>query len=143
VRVDRWAQGDFGRLPALAKELVEQRPDAIFVAVTEAVPSAMKATRSIPIVAVAIGDPVDLGFAKSFARPGVNLTGVTASYPEANGKREEGDEELHQAPAGKRPNTVCQNVRTASMCGATSSAGTRAYSAPFRRSACWRLRNSR
>jgi putative ABC transport system substrate-binding protein len=47
----------------------------------------MKATRSIPIVAVAIADPVEMGFVKSFARPGVNLTGTTASYPEANGKR--------------------------------------------------------
>lgn len=87
VRIDRWARGDFGRLPALAKELVALGPDAIFVGVTEAVPHAMKATRSIPIVAVAIADPVEMGFARSFARPGVNLTGTTAAYPEAIGKR--------------------------------------------------------
>jgi putative tryptophan/tyrosine transport system substrate-binding protein len=87
VRIDRWAHGDFNRLPDLANELVALQPDAIFVGVTEAVPYAMKATRSIPIVAVAIADPVDMGFVKSLARPGVNLTGTTAAYPEVNAKR--------------------------------------------------------
>jgi putative ABC transport system substrate-binding protein len=88
-RIDRWAQGDLTRLPALARELVALRPDAIFVGVTEAVPPAMGATRTIPIVAVAIADPVGAGFVKSLARPGVNLTGTTHAYPELNAKRME------------------------------------------------------
>jgi putative tryptophan/tyrosine transport system substrate-binding protein len=74
----RWARGDYGRLPALAADLVQQR-----VAVITAVggePSAVAAkaaTSTIPIVFGIGGDPVRVGLVESFNRPGGNVTGVT------------------------------------------------------------------
>jgi putative ABC transport system substrate-binding protein len=77
VRVtSRFAAGRAEQLPALAKELVGLQPDVI---VTHAPPSteALKhETQTIPIVFVAVSDPVGQGFVASLARPGGNLTGM-------------------------------------------------------------------
>jgi putative tryptophan/tyrosine transport system substrate-binding protein len=74
----RWADGDYSRLPALAADLLRQRPDLLFTPGGE--PSALAAkgaTGTVPIVFIIGGDAVKLGLAQSYARPGGNATGFS------------------------------------------------------------------
>ena len=71
----RRAEGDLARLPALAKELVSLEPDVILTGGARATRAVQHATSSIPIVMVAVGDPIGEGFIKSFPQPGGNITG--------------------------------------------------------------------
>ena len=72
----RWAQGQFGRLGALARELSEMPVAVLVAAGGEPIALAAKsATSTIPIVFAMSGDPVKLGLAASFNRPGANMTG--------------------------------------------------------------------
>ena len=63
----RWAEGQQSRLPALASDLVQLSPDVIVAATSPSAVAAHRATASIPIVMVNVGDPVALGLAASFA----------------------------------------------------------------------------
>jgi putative ABC transport system substrate-binding protein len=82
----RWAEGRFERLPALAAELV-RLPAGVIVSVgTPSSLAVQKATATIPIVMVAVGDPVGTGLAASLARPGGNLTGVSNLAADVSGK---------------------------------------------------------
>jgi putative tryptophan/tyrosine transport system substrate-binding protein len=74
----RWAAGDFSRLPAMAAELVDMKVDVLVTYVTEASLLAKKATSSIPIVMVGVGDPVGVGLIDSLSRPGGNVTGTSS-----------------------------------------------------------------
>lgn len=88
ITVDRRsAEGDRSRLPALAAELVRGRPDVIVSLVTAATIAASRATKSIPIVMVAIGDPVAAGVVGNLARPGGNVTGTSSLSTAAIGKQ--------------------------------------------------------
>jgi putative ABC transport system substrate-binding protein len=83
----RWADGDVGRLPALAAELVQWRPDVL---VTHGIPgtrAAAAASRTIPIVMAIVTDPVAAGLVASFPRPGGNVTGNAWFAPELSAKR--------------------------------------------------------
>jgi putative tryptophan/tyrosine transport system substrate-binding protein len=71
----RWAQGRFDRLPALAEELVAQKPEVIVTAAPPPVSALQKATKTIPIV-MSVHNPVSQGFAASLAHPGGNITGI-------------------------------------------------------------------
>jgi ABC-type uncharacterized transport system substrate-binding protein len=73
----RGAQGNVERLPALMKELIELRPDVIAVVTSSAATVAERATSAIPIVMLAVTDPVGSGIVKSLARPGGNITGIS------------------------------------------------------------------
>jgi putative ABC transport system substrate-binding protein len=61
---------------ALAADLVQRKPDLLLAPGTPAVAPLMKATRSIPIVFFAVGDPLGAGFVSNLARPGGNVTGL-------------------------------------------------------------------
>jgi ABC-type uncharacterized transport system substrate-binding protein len=80
--VVRSAEGQLQRLPALAAELVQLKVDVIAPLTTPAVLAAKGATRTIPIVILAAGDPVANGIVASLAHPGGNITGVSAYTPE-------------------------------------------------------------
>ena len=82
----RWAEGKYERLPGLAAELVQLKPDVIVAATPPSIQAARQATASIPIVMVAVGDPVALGFVASFARPGGNVTGVSNAVDDVSNK---------------------------------------------------------
>ncbi len=87
VRIDaRWAGGEANQLKAHAVELVSLKPDAILVAGTLGLLSLRKETRSIPIVFVQVGDPVESGLVASLARPGGNITGFTTFEHAMGGK---------------------------------------------------------
>ena len=77
IFVERNAEGNFARFPALAKELVDARVDLIIAAPTPAVSAAKQATATIPIVIATAGDPVASGLVASFARPGGHITGMS------------------------------------------------------------------
>jgi putative ABC transport system substrate-binding protein len=77
VLVERYAGGKTDRLAGLAAELVQLNVDLIFTTTVQAVSAAQQATAGIPIVFVAVSDPVKAGFADSVARPGRNLTGLS------------------------------------------------------------------
>jgi len=72
----RFADGVSERLAKLAAELIAFRPAVVAVGSNEGIMAARTATSSVPLIMIGIsGDPVDLGLAESFARPGGNVTG--------------------------------------------------------------------
>jgi putative ABC transport system substrate-binding protein len=88
VRLEfRYTEGQADRLPALAADLARQSVDAIVTAGTESTDAARKATKTIPIVMAAVGDPIAAGFIASLARPGANITGASLLATELTAKR--------------------------------------------------------
>ena len=83
----KFAEGDADRLRALATELVERQVDVIVAFSTPAARAAKQATATIPIVAIAMADPVEDELVASLARPGGNVTGTTFLGPELVSKR--------------------------------------------------------
>jgi putative ABC transport system substrate-binding protein len=79
-------QGQGGRLPELAAELVRLKVDVIVAWFTPAARAAKEATREIPVVMAGVGDPVATGLVESLARPGGNVTGTGALASELAGK---------------------------------------------------------
>jgi putative tryptophan/tyrosine transport system substrate-binding protein len=75
------------RLPHVATELAGLKVDVLVAATTEAVQAAMKASKTIPIVAPVMADPVGAGLAVSMARPGGNVTGTSYMSSDLSGKR--------------------------------------------------------
>ena len=83
----RWAEGRNDRLSKLAAELVRRKVDVIVTHGTEGTLAAKQITKTIPIVSVAMADPVASGIVESFARPGANVTGVAILSNELYVKR--------------------------------------------------------
>jgi len=83
----RYAEGKADQLPIFAAELVDLKVDVIVAMPNSAIDAVRKATQTIPIVMPIGSDPVGIGFAASLARPGGNITGLSAYSPELNGKR--------------------------------------------------------
>jgi putative ABC transport system substrate-binding protein len=84
---DRFLVAGYEGYPAAAANLVREKPDIIVTFGATAAVAAGKATKNIPIVIAAGADPVKLGLAASLARPGGNITGVTAATIDLSGKR--------------------------------------------------------
>jgi putative ABC transport system substrate-binding protein len=83
----RYADGMYERLPDLAASLVKLKIDVILAATTPAALAAQRATKVIPIVIVAVGDPVGSGLVASLAQPGGNITGITNLTGDASQKQ--------------------------------------------------------
>jgi putative tryptophan/tyrosine transport system substrate-binding protein len=83
----RYAEGKKERLPELVADLIRLKVDLIVTTVTLDTLAARNATAEIPIVMVAVGDPVATGFVRSLARPGGNITGLSQMTPDLSGKR--------------------------------------------------------
>lgn len=83
----RWADGDLGRHPALAAELVKLRVAVIATAGGPAIRAAMQASSTIPVVSAIMSDPVADGFAASLARPGGNITGLAVQFEDLVSKQ--------------------------------------------------------
>ena len=75
------------RFPALVSECLRLKADIIAVSTTPAAQAAKRATRTVPIVMIALGDPVRTGLVESIARPGGNVTGMSLMVPELAVKR--------------------------------------------------------
>ncbi|MDI1262166.1 MAG: ABC transporter substrate-binding protein [bacterium] len=87
IRVEfRWAEGKLNLLPELALELVRLKVDIIVASETPSVQAAKRATSEIPIVMAPSGDPVGTGLIASLAKPGGNVTGLSAATAELAGK---------------------------------------------------------
>jgi len=81
------AQGSPEKLDAIMRQLVDSKADVIVTACTPEAKAAAKLTSTIPIVMAATGDPVAAGLATSLARPGGNVTGVSAMMVDLSAKR--------------------------------------------------------
>ena len=83
----RWADGKYDHFPVLVAELIAAKVDAIVTAGTPAALAVKNATTTVPLVMVAVGDPIGTGLVPSLARPGGNLTGLSSIAPDLEGKR--------------------------------------------------------
>jgi putative ABC transport system substrate-binding protein len=83
----RYAEGKSDRLPDLAADLVRLNVDIIVTTITPDALAAKNATKVIPIVMAAAGEPVASGLIESLARPGGNVTGLSQMTVELGGKR--------------------------------------------------------
>jgi len=83
----RSADGHDERFAALAAELVTMKVDLIVARGTPAALAAKHATTAIPIIITGVGDPVGQGVVASLARPGTNITGLSAAVTEIYPKR--------------------------------------------------------
>ena len=110
----RYADGSSDRLRELAAELVRRKPDIIVAFSTTAARPAKQATGTIPIVAVAMADPVADELIASLARPGGKVTGTTFLGPELIAKRlqllREVVPELSRVAALWHPNTYSERT---------------------------------
>ncbi len=81
------AKGNLARLPKACVDLVARKPDLIVASGPTEGTSCKKATSSIPIVFVNVGDPVSLGLVQALAHPGGNITGIASMRDELTAKR--------------------------------------------------------
>ena len=72
----RWTEGKAERAPELAAELVRLQPDVLVTSGPQPSAAAKAATATIPIVFIAVADPVSVGLVATLARPGSNITGL-------------------------------------------------------------------
>jgi len=85
----RFADGRYERVPALAADLATKRVDVVVTHFSAGVEAAQRAMGAVPIVSASMADPVASGFAKSLARPGGNVTGLTNITSEVTPKQVE------------------------------------------------------
>lgn len=83
----RWAEGQDERYPALLDELLRLNLDLLVTVGLRAALLAKEGTRTLPIVAIGVDDPVQMGLVASIARPGGNITGISAAFTGLLAKR--------------------------------------------------------
>jgi len=83
----RFAEGRIDRLAALAIELLQANVDVIVPSGYPAIRAVQKETKTLPIVVAIMSDPVEEGFAASYARPGGNITGLAFQDADLTTKR--------------------------------------------------------
>ena len=83
----RWAEGQYGRLPALVGDLVSRQVTVMAATTTPAALAAKRATSTIPIVFVMGADPIAVGLVDSLSRPSGNVTGVNNYMSDLGAKR--------------------------------------------------------
>jgi ABC-type uncharacterized transport system substrate-binding protein len=83
----RWANGEYDRFPKLVTELLAAKVEVIVTAGTPAALAVKRATTAVPLVMVAVGDPVGTHIVPSLARPGGNITGLSSIALDLEGKR--------------------------------------------------------
>lgn len=83
----RWAEGNYERFPKLIAELLALNVAVIVTAGTPPTLAVKRATKSVPLVMIAVGDPIGTGIVPSLSRPGGNITGLSSIAPELEGKR--------------------------------------------------------
>ena len=83
----RWAEGDYDRFPKIVQELLIAKVEVIVTAGTPAALAVKNASVAVPLVMVAVGDPVGSGIVLSLARPGGNITGLSSIALDLEGKR--------------------------------------------------------
>jgi putative ABC transport system substrate-binding protein len=103
------AQGDGEKLAAIMQELAQSKIDLIVATCTPEARAAKKATTTIPVVVAATGDPVKSGLVASWARPGGNVTGVSASLLDLSAKRMQVLKEV--VPSVKRATALWNPIR--------------------------------
>ena len=84
---ERYADGDEGRLPSLATELINSGVAVIVATSQPSIAAAWRVTKSVPVIGRMVDDPVIDGMAQSLARPGGNVTGIYTMTEEMNPKR--------------------------------------------------------
>ena len=82
----RWSVGDPVGVITAARELVAQNPDLLIANATPSLIALRQATSTLPIVFVAVADPVSQGFVSSLSRPGGNITGFSVEEASMGGK---------------------------------------------------------
>lgn len=105
-----FAEGRLDRLAALARQLVQLKPEVIFAVPTPAALAAKQATGTIPIVCPLLENPVRMGLVVSENRPGGNVTGILRYVDGLAGKDLELAKEL--VPSASRVGLL---VNTASV----------------------------
>jgi putative ABC transport system substrate-binding protein len=83
----RYGEARIERVREVAAELVQMKVDVIVIATDQGIATVRQQTRTIPIVMANSTDPVGTGFVASLARPGGNITGMSAMSPELSGKQ--------------------------------------------------------
>jgi putative ABC transport system substrate-binding protein len=135
----RFAASDPALFKTYAAQLVALSPDVIVATTTPAAAALRELTRTIPIIFVVVPDPIGMGFVRSFARPGANMTGFVSYDPPIIGKWIQLLKEI--APSTTRvaaifnPNTGFPPSYFAREIEAASSFGVRAILAPVKDSA--------
>jgi ABC-type uncharacterized transport system substrate-binding protein len=106
----RFAGTKLETFPSLAADLVRRKVDVILVSGPAGIRAARDATSTIPIVALDLeSDPIEAGFARSFAQPGGNITGCFLDQPGLTGKWLE---LILEAVPGTRPVAVLADTTT-------------------------------
>jgi putative tryptophan/tyrosine transport system substrate-binding protein len=125
----RDAEGDPDKLAAIMRQLVDSKVDIIVAACTPEARAAAKVTTTIPVVMAATGDPVAAGLVSSLARPGGNITGVSAMLLDFSAKRmallKEGFPNVSRATVIWNPSRPDNKPEVAAMQAAAETLGVR------------------